>query len=45
MRITTLLSLALLLAGPAVAFAEPYWIAWEGDALPEEQGWERNWGD
>ena len=47
MRITFLISLALLLAGPAAALAEPYWIAWEGDALPEEQGWERphgSWG-
>jgi hypothetical protein len=26
-------------------WAEPYWIAWEGEAFPEEQGWERMYGD
>jgi polygalacturonase len=30
------------------AFACPagaYYVAWEGDCLPEEAGWTRNWGD
>ena len=27
------------------ALGEPYWIAWEGDDFPENQGWERNWGN
>ena len=42
-RIAHCLVLIALFSPPACA--EPYWIAWEGDALPEEQGWERNWGD
>ncbi len=25
--------------------ATPYWIAWEGDDFPENQGWTRYWGD
>lgn len=28
----------------ASAAAAPYWIAWEGDDLPENQGWTRHWG-
>lgn len=27
-----------------VAWAVPYWIAWEGNALPEDQGWTRYYG-
>ena len=27
------------------ATAEPYWIAWEGDDYPENQGWERRYGN
>ena len=27
------------------AGAEPYWIAYEGNDLPENEGWTRNWGD
>lgn len=29
----------------ALAQATPYWIAYEGDALPEDAGWQRRWGD
>jgi len=37
---------ALLLAlGVHAGRADEYWIAWEGDDLPENQGWERNWGN
>jgi hypothetical protein len=25
--------------------ARAYYIGWEGDCLPEDAGWERNWGD
>jgi hypothetical protein len=35
----------ILLAVAASAVGEPYWVAWEGDSLPEEQGWTRSWGD
>jgi hypothetical protein len=38
----TLLTCAWLVAR---AEAEPYWVAYEGDALPEEVGWKRHWGD
>lgn len=27
------------------ALATPYWVAWEGDDFPENQGWTRNWGN
>jgi hypothetical protein len=27
------------------AGAEPYWITYEGNDLPENEGWERNWGN
>jgi len=36
---------ALSCAGFPVATAEQYWIAWEGDDFPENQGWERVWGN
>ncbi len=42
-RLVTALAGLVVLAGSAVA--EPYWVAWEGDCLPEEQGWTRFWGD
>lgn len=29
----------------ASARAEPYWVAYEGDAMPEDVGWTRVWGD
>jgi hypothetical protein len=34
--------LALVAVAPAVA--EPYWITWEGDDFPDNQGWTRVWG-
>jgi len=38
----TKLMIVLLVAGCAsVAGAEPFWIAWEGDDYPENQGWTR----
>ncbi len=39
---------AALLVGVALrafASASEYWIAWEGDDWPEDQGWTRYWGD
>lgn len=33
-----------LAAAPA-GWATPYWIAWEGDDFPENQGWTRSWGN
>ena len=40
------MTLMLLLAVRGTsALAEPYWIAWEGDDWPENQGWTRVWGD
>jgi len=41
---------SLVLATPLLTtttFAEPYWVAWEGDdgLLPEQAGWVRHWGD
>ncbi len=36
------LMIVLLVAGcVSVVGAEPFWIAWEGDDYPENQGWER----
>jgi hypothetical protein len=32
---------AVLLLAAAAAPAEPYWITWEGDDYPENQGWQR----
>ncbi len=29
----------------ASAAGAEYWVAWEGDDLPENQGWTRAWGD
>jgi len=37
--------LILALAAGVPALATPYWIAWEGDDFPENQGWTRNWGN
>ena len=39
------LSAAAVLVFAATALAEPYWIAWEGDDFPENQGWQRNYGN
>ncbi len=44
MRRWLLLGVTLLISG-ALARASPYWIAWEGNDFPENQGWERYWGD
>jgi hypothetical protein len=33
------------LATAATTRAAPYWIAWEGDDWPENQGWTRSWGN
>lgn len=39
-------SAALLAAALAVpALAAPYWVAWDGDGFPENQGWERVYGN
>jgi hypothetical protein len=44
-----LIGLLLGLAVCAVASAETYWIDWEGEGatngLPDQFGWERNWGN
>lgn len=37
--------LAVLALGVWSANATPYWIDWEGDDWPENQGWTRVWGD
>ncbi len=34
-----------LALGAALAHAAPYWVSWEGDDWPENQGWTRNWGN
>ena len=44
MRLLCLASCAVAFAA-ATAFGEPYWIAWEGDDFPENQGWERRYGN
>jgi len=36
---------ALSCAGLSVATAEQYWIAYEGNDFPENEGWERTYGD
>lgn len=47
MRRATLLLFVLSALGAwsSTAGAEPYWYAYEGDDLPENQGWTRNWGN
>jgi hypothetical protein len=37
--------LGLLLGAGLVARADPYWITYEGDAFPENDGWRRSYGD
>ncbi|MFH1745772.1 MAG: PEP-CTERM sorting domain-containing protein [Planctomycetota bacterium] len=37
--------LLMVICGSIPAQAEPYWIAWEGDDFPENEGWERVWGN
>ena len=43
MRVLCLVALLATIVPSATA--DPYWIAWEGDDFPENQGWERHWGD
>jgi hypothetical protein len=45
MRHHWLATIIALLAATGSAPATPYWIAWEGDDLPENQGWTRYWGN
>lgn len=42
MRIRSAAALLLILSAAASAPATPYWIAWEGDDWPENQGWTRH---
>jgi hypothetical protein len=44
LRISLALALTLC-AFPVSATAEPYWITYEGNDLPENEGWERHWGN
>jgi hypothetical protein len=39
------LGLTLLLAATLPAVASPFWVAYEGDDYPENQGWQRVYGD
>jgi hypothetical protein len=36
---------AFLIGAAALCGATPYWVAWEGNDLPENQGWTRDWGN
>jgi len=38
-------SVAALLAMASSALGEPYWITYEGNDLPENEGWNRSWGN
>ena len=42
-HVVLLLFVAAVLASPAVA--TPYTYTYEGNALPEDEGWERHWGN
>ena len=42
-HVVLLLFLAAALSAPAVA--TPYTYTYEGNALPEDEGWERRWGN
>ncbi|MEW6251637.1 MAG: hypothetical protein AB1716_13400 [Planctomycetota bacterium] len=44
-RFTGALALAAVAAWAGSVRAEQYWIRWEGDDLPENQGWTRVWGN
>ncbi|MDX9976388.1 MAG: hypothetical protein RBU21_25660 [FCB group bacterium] len=44
MRQKLTLVLAALLILAATAHGTPYWIAWEGDDIPENEGWLWVWG-
>lgn len=39
------LAVALLFAATIPAVAAPYWVAYEGEDFPENQGWVRNYGN
>jgi hypothetical protein len=41
----SLVLISTLCAFTATATAEPYWIAYEGNDLPENKGWNRRWGN
>jgi len=36
---------AVSYATAGIATAEPYWITYEGNDLPENEGWNRGWGN
>jgi hypothetical protein len=40
-----LIAMVVSLWGSMLALATPYWVAWEGDDFPENEGWLRVWGD
>ena len=42
---TVLMMAVTLLLAASAGRASPYWIAWEGDDFPENQGWKRSWGN
>lgn len=42
-RLTCVVLLTATLVAPAAA--TPYWIAWEGEDYPENEGWERHYGN
>jgi hypothetical protein len=42
---TVLMMAVTMLLAASAARASPYWIAWEGDDFPENQGWKRIWGN
>ena len=44
-RVQVLAFVVSVAAGLPAARASPYWIAYEGDDFPENQGWVRNYGD
>jgi hypothetical protein len=35
----------ILAVGVSLAQADPYWVSWEGEDWPENQGWTRVWGN
>lgn len=36
---------AMVLTGAGAALATPYWVTWEGNDYPENEGWEHVWGN
>ena len=45
MKIRLIWFMAALALTVSTASADQYWIAYEGDDYPENEGWTRNWGD